>query len=109
MIVTCTSTPLAADAPGPVVGVPLCGVSGGGGWFCGWLRVVEGVVAGHDVRGRDAVVGRSMSPISWSPAPGRMREAGWAPVVEVLPRGLGQQGRRRSGPDPEHGWSGPGT
>ena len=54
MIVTCTSTPLAADAPGPVVGVPLCGVSGGGGWFCGWLRVVEGVVAGHDVRGRDA-------------------------------------------------------
>lgn len=58
MIVTCTSTPLAADVPGPVVGVPLCGVSGGGGWFCGWLRVVEGVVAGHDVRGRDAVVGR---------------------------------------------------
>ena len=58
MIVTCTSTPLAADAPGPVVGVPLCGVSGGGGWFCGWWRVGEGGVAGRDVRGRDAVVGR---------------------------------------------------
>ena len=36
----------------------LCGVSSGGGWFHGWLWVVEGVFADHGVRGQDAVVGQ---------------------------------------------------
>ena len=70
MIVTCTSTPLAADAPGPVVGVPLCGVSGGGGWFCGWLRVVEGVVADQGVQGRDAAVGQGEDGLAQGVCPG---------------------------------------
>ncbi len=32
-------------------------MSSGGGWFRGWLWVVEGVVAGHGVQGQDTVVG----------------------------------------------------
>ena len=38
--------------------MPLGGVSSGGGWFCGWLGVVEGVVADHGVQGQDAAVGQ---------------------------------------------------
>ena len=45
-------------SPMPVRGVPLCGVSSGGGWFRGWLGVVEGVVADHGVQGQDAAVGQ---------------------------------------------------
>ena len=39
-------------------GVPLCGVSSGGGQFRGWLGVVEGAVADHGVQGQDAAVGQ---------------------------------------------------
>ncbi|GAV93436.1 hypothetical protein ADENT20671_0179 [Actinomyces denticolens] len=39
-------------------GVPLCGVSSGGGQFGCWLWVMEGGVAGHGVQGEDAAVGQ---------------------------------------------------
>lgn len=47
-------------------GVSLCGVSGGGGWLCCWLGVVEGCVWDHGVQGQDAAVGQGEDGLAWA-------------------------------------------
>lgn len=41
------------------LGVPLCGVLSGGGWWFGWLWVVEGGVSDDGVQCEDTAVGQS--------------------------------------------------